>query len=202
MRVARQLESLGHEVSEASPDYDEDMFHQANIVYWCGFLAAGVLGTAQLNGRKPSPETLEATTLACYEYGMSLKLVDLEMADAFANIVCRSVAPFFNAYDVLLTPTLGQRTVALGHIDANDSSLDARGWYDRLFNHAAYTALYNMTGQPAISLPLAIDREGMPLGMQFVARFGAEDLLLRLAGQLEQALPWADRHPAIHVAKA
>ena len=202
MRVARELESLGHEVSEASPDYDEDMFHRANIVYWCGFLAAGVLGTAQLNGRKPSLETLEATTLACYEHGLGLKLVDLEMADAFANIVCRSVAPFFNAYDVLLTPTLGEPTIALGHIDANDASLDAQGWYDRLFNHAAYTALYNMTGQPAISLPLTTDSEGMPLGMQFVSRFGAEDILLRLAAQLEQALPWAGRHPAVHVGKA
>lgn len=202
MRVARELETLGHEVSEASPHYDEDMFHKANIVYWCGFLAAGILGTAQLNGRTPSLQTLESTTLACYEYGLGLKLVDLEMADAFANIVCRSVAPFFNAYDVLLTPTLGERTVALGLIDANDSSLDAQAWYDRLFNHASYTALYNMTGQPAISLPLTTDAEGMPLGMQFVTRFGAEDLLLRLAAQLEQALPWADRRAGIHVGAA
>lgn len=202
MRVVRELETLGHEVSEASPTYDETMFHKANIVYWCGFLAAGILGTSQLNGRQPSPETLEATTLACYQYGLGLKLVDLEMADAFANIVCRSVAPFFNEYDVLLTPTLGERTVALGHLDANDPSLDAQGWYDRLFDHASYTALYNMTGQPAISLPLTTDSEGMPLGMQFVARFGAEDILLRLAAQLEQAMPWTGRRPAVHVGAA
>jgi len=199
MRVARQLESLGHHVSEASPTFDEPMFHKANLVYWCGFLAAGVLGTSQVNGRKPSPETLEATTLACYEYGLSLKLVDLEMADAFANMVCRSVAPFFNDYDVLLTPTMAGAALPLGHTKGNDPSLGAQGWYDHLFTNAPFTGLYNMTGQPAISLPLGVSSDGLPLGMQFVARYGAEDLLLRLAAQLEAALPWAGRRPTVHV---
>jgi amidase len=200
MRVARQLEALGHHVTEASPTFDEAMFHQANLVYWCGFLAAGVLGTAQMNGRKPSLETLEATTLACYEHGLSLKLVDLELADAHANMVCRSVAPFFNDYDVLLTPTMAGAALPLGHTNGNDPSLGAQGWYDHLFTNAPFTGLYNMTGQPAISLPLATDAGGLPVGVQFVARFGAEDLLLRLAAQLEEAMPWSGRRPAIHVA--
>ena len=200
MRVAHQLESLGHEVSEASPKFDEAMFHKANLIYWCGFLAAGVLGISQVNGRKPSPETLEATTLACYEHGLSLKLVDLEMADAFANIVCRSVAPFFGEYDVLLTPTMAGAALPLGFTKGNDPSLGAQGWYDHLFTNAPFTGLYNMTGQPAVSLPLGVDSEGLPLGMQFVARYGAEDMLLRLAAQIEAALPWASRRPSVHAA--
>ena len=200
MRVARHLESLGHHVTDASPTYDEEMFHAANITYWCGFLAASVLGIGQLNGRKPSLETLEATTLACYEYGLSLKLIDGEVADSLANTVCRSVAPFFVDYDVLLTPTTTGAALPLGFTNANDTSLDARGWYDHLFRYAPFTALYNMTGQPAISLPLATDASGLPIGMQFVSRFGSEDLLLRLAAQLEETLPWAGRRPVVHIA--
>ncbi len=201
MRVARHLESLGHHVTEASPVLDETAFHTANMTYWCGFLAAGVLGVSQFNGRKPSPETLEATTLACYEYGASLKLLDVEMADMLANTVCRSVAPFFNEYDVLLTPTSTGAALPLGHTNANDPSLGARGWYDHLFKYAPFTALYNMTGQPAVSLPLGVDKQGLPIGMQFVARYGAEDILLRLAAQLESSLPWADRRPRVHVTR-
>lgn len=200
MRVAKHLESLGHEVTEAAPTFDEGLFHTANMTYWCGFLAAGVLGVSQMNGRTPSRETLEATTLACYEYGASLKLVDVEMADALTNMVCRAVAPFFNQYDVLLTPTTTGAALPLGFINAHDPELGAKGWYDRLFTYAPFTALYNMTGQPGISLPLGVDGKGRPIGMQFVARYGAEDILLRLAAQLEQSMPWAGRRPRVHVA--
>ncbi len=200
MRVARQLETLGHDVTEASPRFDEGLFHKANLIYWCGFLAAGIAGVSQINGRTPSLDTLEATTLACFRHGSELKLLDVEMADALTNMVCRSVAPFFNEYDVLLTPTITGPALPLGHIRGNDPSLDAQGWYDHLFEHAPYTALYNMTGQPAISLPLQENAEGLPLGIQFVARFGAEDILLRLAAQLEEAMPWTGRRPKVHVA--
>ncbi|ABD06528.1 Amidase [Rhodopseudomonas palustris HaA2] len=199
LQVAKHLEQLGHHVEEASPVFDEAQFHTANLTYWCGFLAAGILGVGQFNGRTPSSELLEATTLACYERGLALTLVDGEIADAFTNMVCRSVAPFFRQYDVLLTPTMAAAALPLGFANGDDASLGAQGWYDRLFRHAPFTALYNMTGQPAISLPLCSDREGRPLGMQFVARFGAEDLLIRLAAQLEQSMPWKQRRPGVYV---
>jgi amidase len=199
MKVAGHLESLGHHVEEASPVYDETMYHTANLTYWCGFLAAGVMSIAQLNGRKPSLETLEATTLACVEHALSLKLLDVEMADAFANMVCRSVGPFFVTHDVLLTPTTGSAALPLGFIDGNDPTLGARGWYERAFRHAPFTALYNMTGQPAVSLPLCTDPSGLPLGMQLVGGLGAEDVLIRLASQLEVTMPWAGRRPKTHV---
>jgi amidase len=115
------------------------------------------------------------------------------------NVVCRSVAPFFNQYDVLLTPTTTGAALPLGFTNANDPALGAQGWYDHLFRYAPFTALYNMTGQPAISLPLGVDPKGLPVGMQFVARIGAEDILLRLAAQLEQSLPWSGRRPSVYV---
>ncbi|MGE0554117.1 MAG: amidase [Gemmatimonadales bacterium] len=194
-------ESLGHHVELASPEYDESLFHQANFVYWCGFLAGGVAMASQVMGLSPSPDNLEAGTWACFQQGASLKLLDLEVADALTNLVCRAVAPFFERYDVLITPVLAAPPLPLGVLDQNDPSRDAKQFYDFVFGHAPFTALYNMTGQPAISLPLHQTAGGLPVGVQFVSRFGAEATLLRLAGQLERAAPWASRRPAVHLAE-
>jgi len=101
---------------------------------------------------------------------------------------------------VLLTPTTTGAALPLGFTNADDPALGAKGWYDHLFRYAPFTSLYNMTGQPAISLPLGVDAKGLPVGMQFVARFGAEDILLRLSAQLEESLPWSGRRPSVHVA--
>jgi amidase len=90
--------------------------------------------------------------------------------------------------------------VEIGHYDANDKSLDARGWIEKLFNGwSHFTGLFNVTGQPAISLPLEQTCDGLPIGVHFVARFGDEATLIRLAVQLEKAKPWIDRKPAISV---
>lgn len=200
MRVACHLESIGHDVVEAAPAFDEAAYHSANMTYMYSFLTAGVLGGAQASGREPSLETLEATTLAGYEYGSTLKAIDLEMADMNANTVCRAVASFFGQYDVLLTPTTVGAALPLGFSNSNDPKYDAKSWYEHIFRHAPFTALYNFTGQPAISLPLGVDPGGLPVGMQFVGRFGAEDTLVRLATQLEVSLPWEARRPSVHVA--
>ncbi|HEX9132217.1 MAG TPA: amidase family protein [Ktedonobacteraceae bacterium] len=79
----------------------------------------------------------------------------------------------------------------------NDPSLDPRGWLNKLFALIPFTPLFNVTGQPAISLPLGQSSDGLPIGVQLVARYGDEATLLRLAAQLEQALPWALRSPSI-----
>jgi amidase len=107
-----------------------------------------------------------------------------------------SVAHFFLDYDVLLTPTTTIPPTPLGTYDANYSHLDALGWMRQLLSFAAFTAPFNMTGQPAMSLPLHKHR-GFPIGVQLVGRSGDEATLFRLAGQLEQAIPWIDRRPPL-----
>ena len=197
--AVRTCTDLGLDVEEARPDYDIDAFHRANIVLWASFLAAGVTGIAEATGRRPSAENLEATVLANYEYGLTLTALDMEVALATMNQVCRAVAPFFERYDLLLTPVWPSPGLKLGVLNANDPALGAKGWYEHLFRHIPYTALYNMTGQPALSLPLAQSSGGMPIGIQAVARYGSEDTLMQIAGQLEHAMPWKDRRPTIHV---
>lgn len=198
--AARLCASLGHAVEEAQPQYDEDAFHAANLVYWCSFLGGVIDACAMLFGRAPSPELLESSVWACYRHAKTLSALDLERADMVKNAVCRAVAPFFERYDLLLTPATASPPVAVGSIDANAAGVGAAAWYEQVFAFSPFTALFNLSGQPALSLPLAHTADGLPLGVQFVARYGDEATLFNLAGQLEQAQPWRDRRPPVHVA--
>jgi amidase len=109
--------------------------------------------------------------------------------------ITRQIATYFEGIDVLLTPTLGEPPAPLGTFDSPPGEP-----LTGLFRAAAYvpfTPPFNVTGQPAISLPLHQNEGGLPIGVQFVGRFGDEETLLSLAGQLETAAPWADRHPPV-----
>lgn len=196
-RLAALLEELGHEVVEAAPELDVAAFDTANSRIWFAFLAGAVATFSQATGVPPSPESLEATTLACYEAGLRLTALEMMEADGIQNAITRSVAGWFADHDVLITPTIAHPTFPLGLLDANDADLDARGWYDKIFLHAPFTALFNMTGQPAVSLPVMTTSAGGPVGTQLAARSGEEATLIRLAAQLEEAHPWADRQPRV-----
>jgi amidase len=111
------------------------------------------------------------------------------------NATTRAVAAFHQRFDLILTPTMNVPNTPLGHLDADDRSLDARGWYDRIFSTAGFTALSNVTGNPAISLPLGRTEEGWPIGVQLIAPYAAEGTLLAVAADLERALPWDGHRP-------
>lgn len=196
--IGRVLESLGHIVELSSPRVDWDAFIRANATLWATSTSATVLDLARSRKVEIGPQVLEATILACVEYARTLSVFDVVAAEAICNSVNRSVGAFFSNYDVLLTPTVGGPPPPLGYLDANDASLDMLGWLEKLFALIPFTPVFNVTGQPAISLPLAQDTNGLPIGLQFVARYGDEATLLRLAVQLEQALPWSERYPAVH----
>ncbi len=188
--TVRQCEASGHSVTEAAPALDWDEFVSTTMVYWTANLTAWIDQVAIALRRSIDASTLEATTLACYRHGQTLKATDLLHAMDVANRIRRTFAAFFEQYDVLLTPTLPAPPPPLGTIDANDSSLDAEGWTRKVFEFTPFTPVFNTTGQPAISLPLARTGDGLPIGMQFVGRFGAEDVLINLAAQLERSMPW------------
>jgi amidase len=198
--LAGALEELGHEVSRGMPQFDVGAFDLANQRLWCAFLAANVAMLQGLTGVAPSSENLEACTMACAEFGASLTAVDLMAAEQIQNSVARSVGAWFETVDVLVTPTLAHATFPLGLLDQDDASLDAAGWCRKVFTHVPFTPLFNMTGQPAINVPVMWTADGRPSGTQLVARFGREDVLLRLAAQLEEARPWSGRVPPVSAA--
>jgi amidase len=111
------------------------------------------------------------------------------------QIAARSVGQFHERYDLWLTPTLGEPPVPLGTFDAPPENPMAA--FDRAAEFVPFTPLSNVTGQPAMSVPLYWNAEGLPVGVHFVARYGDEATLFRLAGQLEQARPWAHRRPPL-----
>ena len=196
---ASLCESMGHTVVEAAPPVDGDMFNFASLRIWSAVTAAGIEYFSKVVDRTPTRENLEATTWAVYQHGLQMSAMDLESAFAVRNQVSRTVGGFFREFDVLLTPTLPQLPADLGVYNANDPDMDAEDWLGHVFSYAAFNPLFNLTGQPAISLPLHQSKSGLPIGSQFVGRLGDEATLIRLASQLEQAHPWIDRKPAISI---
>ncbi len=198
--AVKLLEELGHTLIEDRPVYEWETFLENVHVIWTGFTAMSVDALAAGFNRKPGPDNLEAVTLACYEDGKRFTAVDLLNAMAHGNIVSRQVGAFFERVDLLVTPTIARVPALLGELDQNRAGMTAREWTRQVFSYAPFTPLFNTTGQPAISLPLHWSADGLPVGVQFVGRFGDESSLIRLASQIEQAQPWARRLPPLHVA--
>ena len=147
--------------------------------------------------REASLDYLEAATLSAYELGKRMTPSEVMDIPAALNAICRAVAPFFEKYDVLLTPTTSRPAQPLGTYNQNATGITTEQWFDHKGSFAPFLALFNMTGQPAFSVPLAMSSDGLPLGMHFVGRFGAEPVLFRLAAQLEKARPWTGRRPSL-----
>jgi amidase len=146
-------------------------------------------------GAVPSPDHLEAYTLAVYELGKSFTAAQYQASLNAMHQFGRAAAELHLHYDMLLTPTLGAPPLPIGTIDIESTDLIAS--IAVMMEFLPFTQMANLTGQPAISLPLHWNPEGLPIGVQLVGRFGDEAGLLALAAQLEAAAPWASRHPAI-----
>ncbi|WP_434559247.1 amidase [Pseudomonas sp. R1-6] len=203
-QVAAQLEGLGHRVEEIRLDIglSWDAFVEMNARFWSANTAAWINAIAAATGRPVDDSTLEPATLSLHRMGSELTAIDLLGAMHSRNLVTRSMGSFFCNFDILMSPTLPALPPAIGHYNEGQEFLDGRGWMDRVFSHSPFTALANVTGSPAMSMPLAFDpHTGLPIGMQFSAGFGREDRLLRLAGQLEGVLPWAGRKPEVWAGK-
>ncbi|WP_426751183.1 amidase [Myxococcus sp. Y35] len=198
--AARLCEELGHEVTEAAPEHDGHLLHEAITTAWSATLASLVAMASHDSGREAGPDSLESSTWAVVRQGQTLTATELQRALGIFNFVSRQVGRFFEQYDVLLSPTVATPPFPLGLLDAN-APRTAREWYDHVFGHCPFTALFNVTGQPAMSVPLHWSEGGLPIGVQFAGRYADEGTLFRLASQLEQARPWAQRRPPVHVSR-
>jgi amidase len=194
VNTGKVLELLGHSVVEASPAIDPDAIVEAAML--CAVATgAAVLGARSLSQRRPDPALLEAVSRRVLTETESFTALDVMAAIDAQHRVTRPIGLFLGRYDLLLTPTIGQLPAPHGTLDYDNPDHTARSWLRRIFEYGPFTAPFNVSGNPAISLPLGLSREGLPIGVQVVAATGREDLLLRVAAQLEQAVPWRDRHP-------
>ncbi len=197
-RVGNLLQDMGHDVTEATPKINFEEFLQVFSESFCVLAPAMLDGMAQSMGREISADTLEPVTLRTYERGKELGMDGYVRVLEKMNQVSRQLGEFFTSYDLLLTPTLAIPVPNTGVYHLNrDISVDQ--YFEEIWAAIPYTPLNNFTGTPAISLPLCHTDDGMPLGAHFMAPMGAEARLLRLAAALENAAPWHDKKPAIHV---
>ena len=192
--------SLSHQIEEVEMPLGVswDAFVHASSVLWSVNIAAWIDDMSNVTGRKIDATTLEPQTLATYQTGSSISGVEIIRALDLRNAVTRSAAAFFSHYDLLLTPTLPDVAPRVGTYSLGAMEMDGHQWTNHVLSNSPFTPVFNAAGFPAMSLPLFTDDAGeLPVGMQFVAAAGREDLLFRVAGQLERALPWAGRKPGI-----
>ena len=194
-KTAALLETLGHDVEEAAPRWDADLLGEALMAIFAVAVARDVAEREAATAIPPSNEVLEKNCLWLFEKGKALSAIELSQAVSKLNQVSRQFAPFFEDYDCWLTPTMAQLPPEEGHLNADVD--DVPQFFERLWHFNPLNSVYNVTGLPAISLPLQMSESGLPIGMMLGAGFGREDLLFRLSAQLEEAAPWRDRHPPI-----
>jgi amidase/6-aminohexanoate-cyclic-dimer hydrolase len=195
MAAARLCESLGHHVAEASPAIDEEARNAAMRIIICAHTRATLELRGKALGREPRPEDVETSTWATAEYGLQVTASDYAKAIRVLHQAGRIVGRFFGTYDVLITPTMCRPPHKLGVLA--QSGNDPQQYLEAILGTIAFTSPFNTTGSPAMSAPLSWSRDGLPIGVQFAADFGAEATLFRLAAQLEKAQPWAERRPAL-----
>ncbi len=193
--AAKLCTELGHEVFEAELPVSGDMFAHAFGVLWTAGAALTLDGTAMLTGLSPTKENIEPLSYALAEAGRAHSASSYLMAVALLQRLCRAIGRFMEGHDVLLSPVLAEPPVGLGSFDVTEDNPMAG--LVRAAQFAPFTPVQNATGEPAMSVPLYWNSEGLPIGVQFAGRYGDEATLFRLAAQLEQARPWANKKPPI-----
>jgi amidase len=193
--AARLLESLGHHIDESGP---AAMFEPGFADHFVAIIAADTEAMVQafemLLGRPISDDEIEPRNAFYRQSGRNMSAVQYLENRYWIGSWARRMADWWTGHDLLLTPTLGAPPPELGWFTEAGPETEGR----RVGSFIPYTAQFNMTGQPAVSLPLHWTPDGLPVGVQLVAAYGREDVLVQVASQLEQAAPWAGRRPQVH----
>lgn len=193
--AAKLCSELGHEIEEVVPLLNRELVTQSFMVLWSAGCAWTIDGIGMVTGRPIAAAQVEPLTWALYEMGRKQSASTYLLSLSFLQRVARDISGFFLKYDVWLTPTLSEPPVPLGTFDSPPE--DPLQGLRRAEQFVPFTPICNATGQPAMSVPLYWNAEGLPVGVHFVGRFGDEATLFRLAAQLESARPWAGRKPPI-----
>lgn len=212
--TAQLLRDLGHEVLEAAPPFSREAFTRAFVTLLCCETAADYAAAAHALGRRFDPAQVEPGTEALRRLGRAMSGEDVGVALRTLAQITRGIGQWFEHYDVLLQPTLGRPPFRIGDLQPRGGEalqlwlinhLPLAGlikssdlllqFAEKSFEWIPNTPVFNVTGQPSISLPLHWSADGLPVGMMFTGRFGEDALLLQLSAQLEQARPWAAKRP-------
>jgi amidase len=196
--AAKLLAALGHDVASFdAPWRNDDVLRTFTAVFGTPIAAAAFYG-GLVTGREPSAELLEPLSWMFWEGMQERSAVDYYLARTQLGALSRQIVAVWDDYDVVLLPSLAGRPLHIGELDpcSDDPWEDFR----RSGEFTPYSALFNTSGQPAITLPLYHGDDGLPVGVQLAGRPADESTLLSLSAQLEAAAPWAERRPALATA--
>ncbi len=192
-QAARLCAELGHEVVEAGPSVGFADLAEPFMVVWAAGVSSAITAAGLLSGRTPVPDLFEELTWSLYEQGRAISAADYLLAVIRLQQAARSLGRFQQDYDALLTPTTARPAPELGSFSQGTPEQQMA----RAVEFVHESPLANLTGQPAMSVPLHWTAAGFPVGVHFTGRFGDEAGLLALAAQLERAQPWAQRLPEL-----
>jgi len=191
--AAAALEELGHDVEEVDAPWKGVDLLPTFSVLWASNVSASVFHGQIVTGTEPSDENIEPLSKWLWETGKGTAAPEYIGAVAALQAFSRGVIAFWDTYDLVITPALAKRPVSHGEIDPCGENPAFE--FKKSGEFTPYTAEFNVTGQPAISVPIAHGDDGLPTAAQIVGPPLGEGLLLQVCGQLEQARPWADRVP-------
>ena len=187
------LESLGHHVEEANPPLSGGELGNAMVAVLAGCTAADIANRLAEMGRDSAGDDIETVTQMYVHVGGQTSALQILEANAAFQRAAITVAQFQQNYDVILSPVFAQPVIELGKVDLTN----VERYTANVLTYSPFTALYNQTGQPAMSLPVGTDSMGLPIGIMIAGRYGDEALLYALAGQVEAAAPWAGCRPVL-----
>jgi amidase len=213
-KAVKLMEALGHVVEDAEPLVDYAEFGIAFLTYWAVGAKQVLDSASQFIGRDARREDLELSTWTLAGVGAAASKADVAQAKSVIDRATQAYLRFSESYDVVISPVLATPPIRIGQNAPTSSEKVAMKVAPRLhspwltkslikamaaksFAFAPFTAQFNVTGQPAISVPLAWSADGLPIGIQFAGKLNSDGLLLRLARQLELAQPWAERRPPV-----
>jgi amidase len=195
IQTAKLLENHGHCVEEAGPKYDAAAYAAAFVIVMTANCAVYMEDGARALARMPGADNLEKINLWVLNEGRKQTGLDLLRAQGVIHQTARQIAKFFLDCDVLITPGLAMAPPPIGYLFADQ---DPDLVWSRMRGLGPFCHIHNGTGQPAMIVPAAVSDKGIPICVQLVARYGDENSLFRLAGQLEVAQPWKDRRPPVY----
>ena len=194
-KTAKLLESLGHHVEPGFPEIlSDNEIGRAFSMLWSTNMGTAIRRFNEALGREMTTDDIEAMNWAQAQFAIGVNAVDYSLAQASSVKFRRAIQSWWSqGWDLLLTPTLSAPPLLIGSLPNNPEHpmtplMTGGAW-------VSFTSQFNISGQPAISLPLHRNADGLPIGMQLVAAYGREDVLIRVASQLEQAAPWAHLRP-------
>ncbi|MCZ6464995.1 MAG: amidase [Proteobacteria bacterium] len=191
--AARLCAELGHDVEEAELAVDAETLGNATRVIIFANLIATLEDRTEALGRELGPNDIEPMTQRMVKLAENVRASEYARSVRIVHGVGRQVAVFLQRYDVLVTPTMAAPPLLLGTLALTNP--DTKDYVTSVLKTTGFTQLFNVSGNPAMSVPLAWNEQGLPVGVQFAGRFGDEATLFRLAAQLEEAQPWFDRRP-------